>query len=90
MEDKLLHAMFFAVFACGLTLFLKRYFRYDGVQLFWRVLAISLSFGIVIEVVQAFIPGRRCEICDIAADLSGALVGVVLASVYMLCSRRNK
>lgn len=90
MDDKLLHAIFFVVFACGLTLLLKRYFRYGGMQLFWRVLAISLTFGIVIEVVQAFFPARRCEVCDVAADLFGALVGFVLGSLFSIDRRRER
>ncbi|MCF8211548.1 MAG: VanZ family protein [Rhodoferax sp.] len=47
------------------------------------VLVGVLAVGILIEVVQAFVPGRASEWGDLLADSVGIVVGAVLASVVL-------
>jgi len=58
-----------------------------GLLRYWRMAAvptvISLFwFGVEIEVVQSFIPGRNASAWDVLADLAGILAGLVLMVLY--------
>ncbi|EPR43797.1 VanZ family protein [Desulfovibrio sp. X2] len=44
-----------------------------------RALTMSLGlvgFGLLIEVLQFFVPGRGCQLSDLASDIVGAAIGV--------------
>ena len=65
-NDKLLH---FSCFACLTILFS---FAKIVTQDFWLYVMV-LSYGILIEVVQLYLPYRSFEFLDILADFSGIL-----------------
>ena len=46
---------------------------------FGRLFLLLLSYGILIEVVQAFTPHRQVELADVLANISGAAAGWLLA-----------
>jgi VanZ family protein len=46
----------------------------------WLVPLAMLVFGGVIEVGQAFVPGRTCEWSDLYADAAGVAVGMLIVS----------
>ena len=51
---------------------------------------IPLVFGIVLELVQRSVPGRKADPNDLAADLGGILVAVVLYLFAALVSTRKR
>lgn len=54
-----------------------------------RVVAAGLvGYGVLIEVVQAFVPGRSAELADVVADAAGIALGLALASLGL--SRRGR
>ena len=67
-DDKLLHFLCFAY----LTIIFK--FTQFIDQDFW-LYVIVLAYGILIEIVQIYIPYRSFEFLDIFADLLGVLAG---------------
>lgn len=48
----------------------------------WGVLY-SLCIGILIEVLQSYVPGRDPERADVVADLVGAAAAVLMAVMYL-------
>lgn len=74
--DKAIHFAFFVVLAYLVQ-------RAVGAQGSARavpyVLLALATFGALDEYVQQFIPGRSMELLDWVADVSGAVVGVVIA-----------
>jgi hypothetical protein len=71
--DKWAHGIAFA----GLTVwFAGQYHRRE----YWRIAIGLLMFGILIELVQRMIGYRSAEWLDVAADLAGILVGLVIAA----------
>jgi len=50
---------------------------------------IPLVFGIILELVQRSVPGRKADPNDLAADLGGILVAVVLYLFAVLVSTRK-
>ena len=67
-NDKFKHILAFAVLAWGLS----RYWSWP-----WRrVAGVLLAYGIGIEIVQAFVPGRYSSGLDVLADCVGIAVGV--------------
>lgn len=48
-------------------------------QAYWRVALGLFSFGLLIEVCQAFVQYRSSEWLDVAADLAGITVGLIVA-----------
>ncbi len=48
-----------------------------------------LTFGIMIEVIQYFIPNRSMSALDVLADFSGIIVFQVLFSIYIYFKQKN-
>jgi VanZ family protein len=81
-SDKVCHAVAFG----GLTFLLSWAIPSRGNSLthvFWAAL-IALLYGLLDEWTQNFIPGRVCDVWDMAADAAGIGVGVVS---YLLVRR---
>ena len=72
--DKLNHALAFAAlaFAGGLAFPASR-------RSLVAVCAAVMLFGGAIEIVQAFVPGRSCELEDLLADALGTVLGTCIA-----------
>jgi VanZ family protein len=45
-------------------------------------LAISILFGVFLEIYQTFVPGRYSSLSDILLNITGVLVGVILANKW--------
>ena len=78
--DKLVHFLFFVV----LGFLIQRALHVQGsaVVTLYAILALA-AFGALEEFVQQFIPGRDMELFDWIADVSGAIVGVVIARLTL-------
>lgn len=80
--DKFKHLTAFFAFA----LFFIKAFPNAG---FLKVFLWGLFFGIFIEIMQFFIPGRSSELLDIAADGAGLVLGMAACSIYSLTVARQ-
>ena len=83
--DKYLH--FIAFFGLGVLLGLALYAqeKYPVVKKYYGafgLLAASL-YAAVDEVHQLFIPGRQCDILDIAFDIAGAIAGILIIKLII-------
>jgi hypothetical protein len=77
--DKWVHFGFFA-----LLLFLWRFYFPLGRKFSWIVLVLALFYGFGVELVQHFlIANRSFDFFDVAADLSGAVAGVLFWQWYI-------
>lgn len=91
--DKLVHAGFH----CGIvvlgSLFLKKIgasFKSTN-TIFIRIFIFSVLYGILIELLQHIMPyDRAAEIWDILANLTGALLGVLLIKKYFSLNEKLK
>lgn len=72
--DKLNHLLAFASIGCAAV-----FAQAPGGRAPATALLGCLIFGIFIEWVQYFIPGRQCSAADVLANMAGATVGVILA-----------
>jgi VanZ family protein len=72
--DKIIHFFLFAV--CG-ALVTRAWRTTLGIT---RVLLLLLTFGVVTEVAQFFIPDRSMSLADVVADAAGILAGVFIWS----------
>ncbi len=45
--------------------------------------AIAIGYGVIDECIQFFVPVRTFDLMDILADAIGALIGVLLISLYL-------
>jgi VanZ family protein len=85
--DKWVHAFLFAIMALLFLLGFKRqtprlYFKTKHYIL---VLLCSAVYGVFIELVQHFFTSNRhADICDVIADLTGALLGCALAYFWLI------
>ena len=78
--DKVVHFIFFLV----LAFLIQRALRAQGsARLVPYVILALAAFGAFDEYVQQFIPGRSMELLDWVADVSGAIVGVVIARLTL-------
>lgn len=82
-SDKVYHAGAFAGLSFLLCWALP---TRSGVSARLRQIAIAgticISYGCIDELTQQFIPGRCCDIWDMAADAVGVVIGI---SCYLLC-----
>jgi len=72
--DKLYHCIAFT----GTTFLLLA--AYQSVKQYW-VIALMTSLGVIIEIIQYFVPGRGFSIADMVADFVGVLVGVTVFKI---------
>jgi VanZ family protein len=69
--DKLAHLCFYAVFT-----FLWCSALRDKINIFWKVIFFSISFGILMEILQFYLfIGRAFELADILANILGCFLG---------------
>lgn len=72
--DKYVHVGFFAV-----LVFLWRFYFGPDVKFTGLVLLLALCYGMAVEVVQHYwVVNRSFDLGDVLADLSGAVLGIVL------------
>jgi VanZ family protein len=75
--DKIAHLFMFAVLVFLMIVGLNKQYKYRFLR--DKALQISviagISYGIVIEIVQLFIPGRGFELADIFANTIGCFIG---------------
>ncbi|MBL8306050.1 MAG: VanZ family protein [Rubrivivax sp.] len=69
--DKIEHLLAFGAMACTGAL---------GFSTLWPVAASLLGYGVFIEVVQLWIPGREASVADVLADAAGIALGFALVS----------
>ena len=72
--DKWMHGVAFALLAIWFT---GQYARSS----YGRVAIMLLAYGLLIEVVQTFVPYRTAEWADLAADAIGIGVGLAIATM---------
>ena len=83
--DKANHAAAFA------ALTLSGCFGFPGSRrVVLAVLIALLAFGGLIEILQAYVPGRDSDWADLLADAVGILGGLVLALYALRLSRRSR
>lgn len=75
--DKVAHFFIFGVLVFLMIIGLSKQYRYQflrskAVQV---SLAIGIAYGIIIEIIQLFIPGRGFEVADIIANTIGCFMG---------------
>ena len=87
--DKVAHATVYTLLALSLDWALRA--SAPGMPMYKRHLVVLLAvslYGATDEWHQAFVPGRACEVGDWAADTLGAVLGITLASLPLLFTRR--
>ena len=47
-------------------------------------IVLSLSYAITDEIHQLFVPGRACQLTDLAVDLGGIILGVAIFSILIV------
>ncbi len=72
-------------FIAFMTLYILLSLAYKNLTLTVKILLL-LAFGVQIEIVQAFIPGRDFSGFDVVADSIGITIGVL---VYLFYKRRT-
>ncbi|NOZ62334.1 MAG: VanZ family protein [Calditrichaeota bacterium] len=82
MQDKVAHAIEYAILAA----LLLRAFKYLPCGNFsFRALSLTLivgaSYAMLDEIHQYFVPGRTADIFDVAADIAGVIIVIVVARV---------
>ena len=75
--DKLLHVLAFATLALTAALACS-----PGRNSNWGIAALLLLHGALIEVVQAYVPGREASWLDLMADAVGIAAGLGLARLW--------
>lgn len=48
-----------------------------------QALTICLVYGIVLESLQQFVPGRMSDVYDLLANFTGALLGVIVFNIFI-------
>ncbi len=93
-SDKLVHAIFYMVIPITLiidhTFLIRKPPSIKGVA---YITAISIAYGILMEVVQYFLPYRSASFYDILANITGTVVALIIyfitRKVYVISCRRR-
>ncbi len=73
LSDKILHAAEYFIFAFLVLFALQRTTALGFSTCFWTVLAAGTVYGISDELHQLYVPTRRFDLVDLAADVCGIL-----------------
>lgn len=73
--DKVVHFIFYLVLTMLILLSLTREWNLNFSSLIFLVVAGTITFGVVIELIQRHIPGRSFEWADILINTVGSLTG---------------
>jgi VanZ family protein len=78
--DKMVHTGLFGihVFLMSGYLTVRYHFQVNQSKMFAIAAFLSLSFGLLIELIQYFIPERNFEMLDLLADFFGILIGILI------------
>lgn len=78
--DKIVHTGLFTAHAYLMVMYLiSRDSRSDHLlRIAGTAIILSFSFGLLIEIIQTFIPERNFEILDLMADFFGILTGILI------------
>lgn len=83
--DKLAHISVFAIFSLLVLIGfqLKSKNKEDITKHRGRSLTICLVYGLILEILQRFVPGRMSDIYDLLANFTGALLGVIVFNIFI-------
>jgi len=78
--DKIVHTGLFGVHAYLMVMYLihRDSMRDNLLRMIGGAIILSFSFGLLIEIIQIFIPERNFEILDLLADIFGILIGILI------------
>ena len=79
--DKAVH--FIAYFTLAAAVFVAE--RHRG-----KVFGITALYGLSDEIHQSFVPGRSCDLLDLAADCCGAALLIITIHLWRLTNERRK
>ena len=75
-RDKIVHILEYSVFGYLLTrAFSINEIIKPGVLFAFAIMALSLSWGIIDEIHQSYVPSRNPEMLDVVCDVIGAMAG---------------
>jgi VanZ family protein len=89
-SDKIEHFagyMVLSVLVCFTYLFQKKFRLLSSKPFLMTILTVSF-YGALDELHQLLVPGRSCDIRDLAADVTGALLGLLLVFMIKQFSRK--
>jgi len=78
-SDKSLHFIGFFILSLLLIFTFK---NYTVQRVYLKSLIVAIIIGIIIEIIQLFIPERTFSLLDLAADLGGIFLAMVLAWTF--------
>lgn len=78
--DKVAHFFVFAVLVCLMSIGFAKQNTYSAIHFkpIRHALLVSILYGIMIEIIQAYIPDRNFEVNDLIANTLGCGLGVAL------------
>jgi len=77
-QDKLYHFVEYLVLAALIAFALVRTGRWVPLERFLLTVSLSALYGLLLEALQAFVPGRSASALDAVADTLGAIAGAAL------------
>jgi len=80
-SDKVKHIIAYAVLAGLIWRALGAKFATG--RRFALAVVIAVLYGVTDEYHQRFVPNRTCDICDLAADATGALIAAAVAAIML-------
>ena len=76
--DKAAHFFEYAILAALMVRTINRIWGYPSVKKFLFTLILGTGYGIVMELMQRFIPGRDASVGDAVFDVAGMVFGIIL------------
>lgn len=83
--DKLAHITVFAIFSILVLIGYQLKGKLSQQRTKHRnyTLTICLVYGIILESLQQFVPGRMSDVYDLLANFTGALLGVIVFNIFI-------
>ncbi|MFH1552969.1 MAG: VanZ family protein, partial [Candidatus Omnitrophota bacterium] len=81
--DKVAHFFEYAFLAALIVRSMRRTGRLSGMKISLFTLILSGGYGIVMELLQRFVPGRDASLYDVVANAAGTIFGIILGILLL-------
>jgi VanZ family protein len=82
-HDKINHLIAYAVLSLNVGLVAKR------IKTYLLYLPLFIGYGLLLEYLQGFVPGRQPSWLDALANASGVVIGLIIFWIYSRLNSRN-
>ena len=87
--DKIIHVLLYLGLSIAIMWGIRSFKQTNNKVIGLAAFLLALAYGISNEIHQLYVHGRECSVFDVMADGAGAMLGVLLALLFLSITQRG-